>query len=92
MAYVDSGTDPVGDSEFEELQGAGDYDINFSTRSVVQGPRRKNLRIGTRVSEPDFWGGSWVYVDAKLDARGGRQADAVKTRQDVFNLQVGIVG
>ena len=33
--------------------------------------------MGTRVSQPDFWGGSWAYVDAKLDARGGRHADAV---------------
>jgi hypothetical protein len=76
-AYVDSGADPEGDSEFEALEGPGNYDISFSTRSVVQGPQRKNLRIGTRVYDPDFWLGSWVFVDVKLDARGGQQADAV---------------
>lgn len=76
-AYVDSGFDPKGDST-DEIDGYPiGYDISFTTRSVVQGPRRMNLRIGTRLHDPDFWVGAWVYVDARLDARGGRQADAV---------------
>lgn len=73
MAYVDSGADPGGDT----TDSGDSYDIRSTVRSVVQGPRRKNLRIGTRLYEPDFQPGSWVFVDAKLDARGGRQADAV---------------
>jgi hypothetical protein len=72
-AYSDAGFDPEGDSA--KYDGV-DYDISFTRRSVVQGEGR-TLKITTKTHDSVFWPGSWVYVDAKLDARGGRQADAV---------------
>ena len=71
-AYVDSGTDPEGDSTHEDS-----YDIDSTTRSVVQGARHRNLRITTRTYGSDFQLDSWAYIAAKVDSRGGRQADAV---------------
>lgn len=70
---TDSGTDPQGDSTGE----SDIYDIRFSKRAVVQLQQRRNLRIVTRLYEPDFGPGSWVNVDSMLDPRGGRRADAV---------------
>lgn len=72
-AYVDVGYDAEGDSTEE----GGAYDIRSSVRSVVRGPNHRNLRVATRTNDADFWPGSYVYIDAKLDARGGRAADAV---------------
>jgi hypothetical protein len=76
MAYVDSGTDLQGDNS-GAVDGVGDYDIRSTTRSVVQGPHRKNLRIGVRTYEADFQAPSYVIAEVKLDARGGRRADAI---------------
>src|SRR5262245_40595228 len=73
VAYVDSGTDPEGDSTSE----TGAFDISSSTRSVVRGSHRRNLKITTRTYGPDFSIQSFIHIDARLDARGGRQADAV---------------
>jgi hypothetical protein len=55
MAYVDSGTDLQGDNS-GAVDGVGDYDIRFTTRSVVQGhtERTSGLESGpTRsISKP----------------------------------------
>lgn len=78
LGYEDVGYDAEGDSTADpDLYGAGMYDIRSSERRVVRGPNHRNLTVATRVSDRDFWGGSYVSVDAMLDARGGRQADAV---------------
>lgn len=70
-AYVDSGTDPEGDSTDDR------YDISFSTRSVVEGRRRVNLRIGIRTYDSDFQLNSWVDVLVKLMPEGaGRPAQS----------------
>ena len=75
-AYVDSGTDPQGDNT-GRADGVGEYDIRFTTRGVVQGPHRKNLIVGERTYEADFEAPSYVLAEVKLDARGGRRADAI---------------
>jgi hypothetical protein len=72
-AYSDSGTDPQGDSAGPD----GAYDISFSSRSVFEWQHRRSLRIKVRTYERDFWSGSYLFIDAKLDARGGREADAI---------------
>jgi hypothetical protein len=73
VAYEDVGHDAEGDSTEE----SGAYDLRSSVRSVVRGPNHRNLRVATRTYEADFWVGSYVYIDAKLDARGGLAADAI---------------
>ena len=72
-AYVDVGYDPQGDSTNE----SGAYDIRSSVRSVVEGPHGQFLRVAARTNDADFWAGSYIYIDARLDARGGRAADAI---------------
>lgn len=72
-AYVDVGYDAEGDS----MEEGGAYDIRSSVRSVVRGAHHRNLRVATRTRDADFWPGSYVYIGARLDARGGPAADAV---------------
>ena len=70
-AYVDVGYDPQGDNS------GGMFDIRSTVRSVVQKAHGRYLRVAVRTYEADFRVDSWVYVDVRLDARGGRAADAL---------------
>ena len=76
-AYVDVGHDPNGDSTSDTDVYVAAYDIRSSVRSVVHGQHGRYVRIATRTYDADFWVGSWIYVTARLDARGGRAADVI---------------
>lgn len=66
-AYVDVGYD---------ADDADSYDIRSTARSVQRGEYSRRLRVAVHTYDEAFWPGSWVTIDAALDARGGPAADA----------------
>ena len=66
-AYVNVGYDP---------EDADSYDIRSTARSVQRGEHGRRLRLVVQTHDQAFEPGSWVRIDARLDATGGRAADA----------------
>lgn len=67
-AYVDVGYDP---------QDSDTYDIRSTLRRVQRGKEARFLKIVVRTYGEDLGPGGWVSIDALLDAKKGRAADAI---------------
>lgn len=67
-AYVDVGHDPD--------DSGSSYDIRSTVRGVQRGEHARRLRLVVDTYDEVFWPGSYVMIDVRLDARGGRAADA----------------
>src|SRR3989337_276449 len=67
-AYVDVGYDP---------QDSDAYDIQSTVRRVQRGREGRVLKVFLHTYGDDLGPGSWVSIAARLDARGGRAADAI---------------
>jgi hypothetical protein len=66
-AYMNVGYDPQ-DSDSE--------DISSTALSVQRGEHARRLRVIVHTYDEAFWPDSYFSIDARLDARGGRAADA----------------
>ena len=70
IAYVDVGYDA-------RDGGQGVYDIRSTSRIVEFGEQRRYLKVIVKIYDADFDTGSYISIDARLDANRGRPADAV---------------
>lgn len=67
-AYVNVGYDP---------DDADIYDIRSTVRRVERGEHGRFLSLKVRTYDGSFAVDSYLHIDTRLDARGGRAADAV---------------